>query len=156
MPHFVAVDPAHGAGRGLVRMHRLSLPQQLFHQVHDTAGFHQGGSFRPHPDDPAQGDPDPQPDGDGLYRPSVTVAALMHTNVTQEMADDVFGASSRRYSALGPISARSPQYRPRRMPSPHARPWAAAPPCRALSAPPGTGTRSRICSPASPATRAVT
>ena len=53
--------PARGAGRGLVRVHRLRLPQQARDQVHEPAGLHQDGSLRPDPGDPAQPTPGCRP-----------------------------------------------------------------------------------------------
>ena len=48
-----------GAGRGLVRVHRLSLPQQLLHPVHEPARPEQRGRLRADPGDPARGHADP-------------------------------------------------------------------------------------------------
>ncbi len=61
---------AGGAGRGLVRVDRLRLPQQPRHQVREAARIDQGGGLRPHPGDPPGGGPQPGQLRHQLRRPA--------------------------------------------------------------------------------------
>ena len=61
---------AGGAGRGLVRVDRLRLPQQPRHQVREAARIDQGGGLRPHPGHPPSGGPQPGQLRHQLRRPA--------------------------------------------------------------------------------------
>ena len=91
----------------------------------------------------------------GLYKSVAMVVTLMRTNITQEIAGDIFGCSqatvSRWWDLLRPAIGRvladcipDPRRSSAAVPS-----WLTGP-----SRPSGTGRRSRTCFPARPATPA--
>jgi hypothetical protein len=83
------------------------------------------------------------------------VVALMRTNLTQEVAGGIFGCSQatvpRRWDLLRPAIG---QVLASCVPDPRQIPGGGTAPVDGTIAPPGTGPRSRTCSPARPATPA--